>query len=153
MASVSAGTGTTARQVGGAQRFGYIVAVSVNAALLWVAHGLLDWGWPAFLTDDFNEVLGLLSASLIAGMVSNAAFIIHDRGRFRAAADLVTTALGLAVTVRIWTVFPFDFSVHGQDWTWMVRALLVIAIVGTAIAIVTNLGKVIRPTDEGSGRP
>ena len=39
------------------RRSGYVVAVAINAALLWVTHQLLDWGWPRFLTEDFEELL------------------------------------------------------------------------------------------------
>ena len=60
-----------------ARRFGYLVAAAMNGVMLWVAHRLLDWGWPGFLTDGFALVLGLVTASLIAGIVVNLALAIH----------------------------------------------------------------------------
>jgi hypothetical protein len=38
--------------------------------------------------------------------------------------DLVTTGVSLAVLVRIWQVFPFDFAGWSVDWSWLVRLVL-----------------------------
>jgi hypothetical protein len=130
------------------RRFGYVVAIVVNGAMLWVAHQLLGWGWPDFLTDDFGKVLWLLSASFVAGMVVNAGFLFYDRGRFRALGDLVTAVFGLLVSLRVWNVFPFEFAGYDNDWSWLFRTGLVVGIGGTVIAIMVNVVKLVRPTDE-----
>lgn len=127
----------------GASRFGYAVAVLVNGVLLWASHQLLAWGWPGFLTEDFEVVLPLLSISLVAGMVVNALFIAYDRGRFRALGDVVTSAFGLAVTMRMWSVFPFSFEGYGQDWTWLVRLGLALGIAGTLLGLMVALVKLV----------
>jgi hypothetical protein len=134
-----------------ARRFGYLVAIVVNGIMIWVAHRLLDWQWPGFLTDDFDAVLWLLSASFVAGMVVNACFLLYDRGRFRAFGDLVTAAFGLAVTLRIWDVFPFEFSDYGTDWSWLFRAVLALGAFGTSVAILINVARLIRPADRPAG--
>ena len=123
------------------KRVGYLVAAAVNGVLLWVAHQLLDWGWPAFLTDDFARVLGLVTASLIAGIVVNLGLAADHRGRVRALADLVTAAFTLAVGLRLWEVFPFDFTGHATDWSTPVRVALGVGIAATGIAIIANLVK------------
>jgi hypothetical protein len=150
MASTLAPASTT-RTSPAARRFGYLVAIVVNGIMIWVAHRLLDWQWPGFLTDDFDAVLWLVSASFVTGMVVNACFLLYDRGRFRAFGDLVTGAFGLAVTLRIWDVFPFDFSDYGNDWSWLFRAVLALGVLGTSIAILVNVAKLIRPTDRHAG--
>jgi hypothetical protein len=126
-----------------ARRFGYLAAVACNAILLWVAHRLLVWEWPAFLTEDFAQVLPWVTASLIASMAVNTLFILRDRGRTKALGDLVNAAFGLVVAVRMWAVFPFDFSGYGSDWTWAMRVALVVGIVATAIGALVNLVKLI----------
>ena len=127
-----------------AERFGYLVAIGVNAVMLWMAHQLLGWQWPSFLTVEFERVLGLLTASFVVSMVVNAAFLAHNRGRFRALCDLITAAFGLAVGARMWVVFPFDFTGYARDWSWLARLALIVGIVGTAIAVVVNLVKLVR---------
>jgi hypothetical protein len=123
----------------------------VNGVMLWAAHQLLGWGWPDFLTADFDEVLPVLSASLVVGMVVNACFLVSDRGRFRAFGDLITAVLALAVSVRMWDVFPFDFTGYDRDWSWLFRAGIVLAIVGTAIAGLVNAVKLVRGTAGPAG--
>ena len=123
------------------RRVGWVVAAAVNGVLLWVAHQLLGWGWPAFLTDDFELVLGLVTASLIAGIVVNVVLAVHHGGRVRALADLVTTAFALAVGLRLWEVFPFDFAGMTTDWSTLLRVALGVSIAASAIAIIANLVK------------
>lgn len=139
------------RRPASARRFGYLVAIVVNAVMLWLAHQVLDWGWPGFLTADLADVLWLISASLVASMIVNATYLVHDGDRYRAAGDLVTAAFALAVSVRMWRVFPFDFSAYATDWTWLFRVALVVAIVGTVIAMLVDVGKLVRPAS-GPGR-
>jgi hypothetical protein len=128
-----------------ARRFGYLLAIGANAVALWIAHQLLAWQWPGFLTDDFAQVLGLVTASLIASMAVNAGFLVRDRGRVRALGDLVTAALGLAVSLRLWSVFPFDFSTYDTDWSWLFRVGLGVGIVGTVIAVIVQVVRLIGP--------
>jgi hypothetical protein len=134
---------TKRRPSAAARRFGYLAAVACNAVLLWVAHRLLVWEWPAFLTEEFAQVLPWVTASLIASMVVNTGFVLRDRGRFKAFGDLVNAAFGLVVAVRMWAVFPFDFTGYGTDWSWAMRVALVVGIVATAIGALVNLVKLI----------
>lgn len=121
------------------RRFGYAAAIVVNAVLLWVVHQLLGWAWPGFLAADFEQVLPMLTASLVASMAANAVFLLRDRGRVRALGDLVTSAFAVAVGWRTWTVFPFDFTGYARDWTGLTEVLVVVVTVATAIAVVVNL--------------
>jgi hypothetical protein len=133
------------------RRFGYVVAAGVNGLLLWVVHRLLDWQWPAFLTVDFELVLGVVTASFIASIVVNLALAVHHPVRARALADLVTAAFALAVGLRMWEVFPFDFAGYATDWSRFVEVALVVGIVAAGIAIVASLIRLIIGSDPGAG--
>ena len=128
------------------RRGGYVIAIAMNAVGLWVTRRLLEWGWPRFLTDDFDELLPILTVSFVAGMVVNALFVVADPPRFKALCNLVTSVISLVVAVRTWQVFPFDFSSYAFDWTWVARVLIVIAAVGSGIAVVANLIGMLRPS-------
>lgn len=119
-------------------RPGYVAAIVVQAAFLWLAHRLLEWGWPSFLTSSFEQVLPWITASIIVSMAVNACFIIWDQGWFRALGDMATGVMGVAVGVVTWDVFPFDFSGWGTDWTWLVRLVVAVGIVGSSISVVVN---------------
>lgn len=131
-----------------AKRFGYLVAAALNGVMLWAVHQLLDWGWPAFLTADFERVLPLATASFIVSIVVNLALAVHHRGRSRAFADLVTAAFALAVGLRVWEVFPFDFTGYTTDWSGPMRVALGVGIAATGIAIITNLVKLVTGSDD-----
>ena len=125
------------------RRFGYLVAIAANAVMLYGAHHLLAWGWPRFLTDDFETLLPIVTASFVAGMLANAAFVCFDAAWFKLLANIVTSAIGFVVALRTWQVFPFDFSGYDHDWSWLVRVVLVVAMVGAAISVVVESVRVI----------
>ncbi len=134
------------------RRFGYVVAVAINAALLWVTHQLLDWGWPRFLTEDFEELLPVITVSLVASMVANALFVLADPPWFKALCNAVTSAISFVVAVRTWQVFPFDFTSYAVDWSTLARVVVIVAVVGSAVATVVNLVNVPRELAR-RGRP
>jgi hypothetical protein len=139
---------TTRRPSSAARRLGYLVAIAVNAVLLWAVNQLLVWGWPGFLTEEFTEVLPLISASLIAGMVVNAGLLLRDTRRAKALGDLITAAFGLAISARLWTLFPFDFSGYGTDWSGGLRVALGVGIAVMAVAVLANLATLIKADAE-----
>ena len=57
------------------RRGGYVIAIAMNAVGLWVTRRLLEWGWPRFLTDDFKQLLPILTVSFVAGMAVNAVLV------------------------------------------------------------------------------
>lgn len=138
-ASRPAGTAPSAP----ARKFGYLVAVAVNAVLLWVVHNLLDWEWTRFITEEWDQVLPILTTSLIAAIVVNTLYIVFDPKWFKSLTQIVLSGISLAVTVRMLRVFPFDFTAYDFPWETFVRVGLVVGIVGISIAIVVETVKLI----------
>jgi hypothetical protein len=79
-------------------------------------------------------------------------YLAYDPPWVRSLGDLVTTGIGLVTAIRIWQVFPFDLS---SGWSMAVRALLIVAIAGSCIALViqvVSLGRWLTGhTPRGSG--
>ena len=125
-----------ARKPVGTRRFGYVVAVLVNAAMLYAVNRWPGWQEVPFLTADTELVLGLVNATIVVNLVANVIYLVRDPRWLTALGDLVTTAVGLAALVRIWKVFPLDVS---DRWELLVRTLLVVGIVGSAIGIVVAI--------------
>ena len=121
------------------RRIGYVVAAVVNLVLLWLVHRFLDWDWPPFLTEEWNDVLPVITVSIGASVVANLVFAWRSDHPIKPLGDLVTTVLGLIATIRVLRVFPFEFT--GTDWSWAVRTVLIVAIVGMSIAVVALLGR------------
>lgn len=122
-----------------ARRFGYTVAVVVDLALLFVLNQSPGWDVLPFLSDETTEVLGWVNASLLAGAVANLVYVTHDPVWLRAAGEALTTSIGIVAIVRIWQVYPFTADVTGSTWDLVARTVLAVALVGSAIAVVTAL--------------
>ncbi|WP_199752317.1 hypothetical protein [Actinoplanes sp. ATCC 53533] len=119
-----------------ARIFGYTIAAAVNFALLYLVNVRPGWGVVPFLTADTRQVLVLFNLSLVAGIATNLAYVLYDAPRWKALWDLVANGISLAVLIKVWAVFPFAFD--AQEWTLVTRTLLIIAMVGTAIAILAQ---------------
>ena len=122
-----------------ARDFGYMIAIGINAGMLYVAHNLLDWNWASWLTDDFTKVLPILTVSLVATMLVNFVYMAYDHVWFKSLTQIGLLALSLLVTARIWQVFPFDFSSFDFAWTGLTRAVLVASFFGIALGMIAEL--------------
>jgi hypothetical protein len=137
-------TNTRARRPSlAARRVGYVVAVGLNAGLLYLMNVWPGWEVVPFLTANTTLVLPVVNLSLVAGLAANAVFVAYDARWSRSLGDLLTAGIGLAVLIRVWQVFPFWFS-GSFDWSPLVRVLLVVAMVGTAVAVVVHLVSLVR---------
>ena len=135
------------------RRAGYLVAIAVNAALAYVANNILEWDVLPFLTEDFDRVLPAINATLAVTIAANLARLWYDPKWFVAVTDLVSTAVGLVASIRMWRVFPFDFESYDVRWDLAVRALLVIAIIGSVIGIVVGAVKLVTDRLAVNGEP
>ena len=125
-------------------RSGSIGSAVVNALLL---YGINIWpGWQVvpFLTAEMPRVLGLINASLIAGIIVNAVFAVVRSRPLMALGNLVVLGIGLAALVRLWEVFPFDFGDSWSGWPVLVRIFLVLGIVGSIIGGLAEIARLFR---------
>lgn len=128
----------------GGRKVGYAVLILLNGVFLFVANNLLTWGWPPWLTDDFEAVLPTLDLAIVVTMIANVVYLAYDPPRVRAGGDIVTTALSLVVGIRMWQVFPFDFTGYAGSWDTLVRWVIGFGIAATAIALVVDVGRLAR---------
>lgn len=132
-------TAKRSRPTRGARRFGYAVGALVNVALLWLVNVWPGWQEVPFLTGDFSQVLGYVNAAVVAGLLAQLLYLVADPPWLRTTGDLVVTAVGLVSTVVLLQVFPFEFTWQSFDAAALVRILLWVGIVGSAIGIVVAL--------------
>lgn len=131
-----------------ASRSGSVVGAVVNAVLLWLVNGQPGWDAVPFLTEETSRVLPLVNLSLTAGVVTNLVYLVSNGPRVHALGEVLTASAGLVAAVRILQVFPFDLD---EPYRTAVQVLLVVALAGSAIAIVVNLVSLLGV--ERSGRP
>ncbi len=132
------------------RRFGYLVAIVVNLVVLYLVRRLDDWDLP-FLTDDVTRVQGVMSASIVVAVVVYVAYLVHDPLWFRRVGEMVSLAASFIATVAVLQVFPFDFSRWDGPWELLVRIVLWVAVIGTAIGFLTQFGRLVTGAPARSG--
>ncbi|GIF02093.1 hypothetical protein [Paractinoplanes rishiriensis] len=126
------------RKPAGNQRVGYAIAAAIHVVLLYLVNVRPGWEALPFLTAGTASLLTLFNLSLVAGLVVNVVQLFHDPPWLVAAGAVVTTGIGLAVLIRIWQVFPFDFG-SAPAWGTVTRVLLVVAVLGTTAGLLVHL--------------
>lgn len=123
------------------KRFGYGVAVVINVAMLIVVQYVLDWGWLPFLTDEFAAVVPWISLSLIASIVANLVYQFNDTTTVKSTGQILVNLISIFVTYQVLLVFPFDFSAYAFNWEIVVTVVLILAMVGAGIGVLTEAVK------------
>lgn len=126
-----------------ARRAGYLVGAVATAVGLYLVNVWPGWDAVPFLTGDTAELVGWINLALVIGTVANLVYAAYDPPWLTALGGLVTTGVGIAVLVRTWQVFPFDFT-GSFDWALVIRVLLAVALVGSLIAVIVQLVTLIR---------
>lgn len=121
------------------KRTGYAFSIFFNLLFLYIANNLLDWG-VQFVTREWSDVLTVINISGIVNVVGYAAFLCYDKRMFYFFGRTILDGIALIVTVRLYTVFPFEFSkLWGMDWMNEVFPwLLIVGIAGIIIGVIVR---------------
>ena len=117
------------------RRAGYGLAALVQLAMVYAVNGWPGWRSATFLTPDAVKVVWLFNVAVAVGVVFDLAYLAHDPSWLKVLGDVVTVGFGLAVFVRTWMVFPFQFTDTIIDWALFIRFGLGLAIVGAAVGL------------------
>lgn len=121
------------------RKAGYLVAVIVNTAVLFLVNVRPGWREVSFLTDSLQGILWLINLSLVSNAVINGVYLWRDPAWFKSVAQIGVSVIGLTAAVRMLQVFPFDFSAYSFNWAGVTRVLLALAVFGSVVTIVTEL--------------
>lgn len=131
------------------RRTGYVISMLCNAALLYLINVTPGWEAWSWLTSDAGEVVGVVNASLLLSIAVNLGFVVNDHPRLKSLGDAITAAVAFVVLLTIWQAFPFDFG-DGRDWTGLVRTVLAVGMVGTAIGTIAAVISIFRPASNSA---
>jgi hypothetical protein len=149
---------TVGRAPTGARRFGYLVAAAISAVMWYLINVRPGWEDLSFLTPETSDVLWLVNFSFAVSIMANLAYVFLDPRWFKAMGEIVTTSVGLIVVIRLWQVFPFDFTGYSFDWALVARIALGFAFFGSILGILVQIGALVRMaigagSSAGHGRP
>jgi hypothetical protein len=133
-------------------RFGYGVAIIINLAMLVVVQNIFEWGWLPFLTEKFAEVVPWISLSLIVSIGANLMYEFDDTPMVKSVGQILTNLISIFVTYLIFKVFPFDFSSYVFNWALIVRIVLILAMGGAGIGVLTEAVKLTSAEPHKQGR-
>jgi hypothetical protein len=119
--------------------WGYAITAVIHVLLIYIANSLLDWH-AQLITLRWTEVLGLLNALFALNIVAYGSFIISDGRWYYYLARTILDVVGIAVSYRLVTVFPFDFNGFFElGWlNEVVPILLWLGMVGIVIGIIAR---------------
>jgi hypothetical protein len=120
---------------------GYAVAAGFGLAFLYLLNVAPGWDAVPFLTSSTAEVLPWVNASLWVGVVLNVIYAVRWSWWVRPVGEIVSSVVAVAAAQRVWAVFPFDVE---APWSWLVRWVLVVVIVGSVISVVVQLVRLVR---------
>ena len=136
-----------------ARRAGYLLAMLINLGLLWLVNVAPGWEALPFLTAEFIRVVGFVNLSLLVGAAVNLGYLLADPEWAKRLGDAVTAAIALGVLLQLLTVFPFDLGPDRSGWETILRTVLALACVGTAIGIIASLAQLLRSIIDGPATP
>lgn len=135
------------------RRTGYVVAIVMNLLLLYVANNLLDWNVLSFLTAAFGSVVWLINLSLAGTILANVVWLGYDVAWFKALSQIGLNLISAVVSIRMYQVFPFDFSQSQFDWAPITRLVIIFTLIGLVLATIAELVKLARPGPPSTRSP
>jgi hypothetical protein len=121
----------------------YIFAVIFNIAFLVVVNKVPDWN-IVFITDSFPDVLWALNTSIAVSLAGNLILIFFHPRFLHHLLTAVFSVFGILATSVLLSVFPFEFAELVGEWlNILVRIVLIVGIVGSAIGVVVNVVKAV----------
>jgi hypothetical protein len=114
----------------------YISAIIVSLIFLYVVNNLLNWH-IYFITNAFNEVLWIINLSIIATIIGNALLLLYNPERFRHVVKIIINIISFIAVYIVYKVFPFNF--YNTFYNWAFNILLILAIIGIAIATIVEI--------------
>ncbi|HET9077155.1 MAG TPA: hypothetical protein VFN68_09495 [Acidimicrobiales bacterium] len=116
-----------------------------------MANSLLGWGWPPFLTGEFDQLLPWIDASLAVTIAVNLLWVFHDPAWLRHLGQIGLDLLSIVVTVRTWQIFPFDFTGYWSGWEILARIAIAVGFCGLIVDTITRSVALAR-TAQASGQ-
>ena len=118
------------------QKSEYIAAIIFNLIFLYIVNNLLNWN-VYFVTNAFNEVLWIINLSIIVSIIGNALLLLYGPERFRHLVKIIINIISFIAVYIVWKVFPFNFD--NSFYNWGFNILLILAMIGIAIATIVEI--------------
>jgi hypothetical protein len=123
-----------------ARRIGYVIAIVILFALMYVFENLYEWGVP-YITEDYNGLIKYIHISFYASIIIHIIFLAYDPKWFRHLLKGIANIFSALMVIMFYVVFPFDFP---GNWNRIGRIILLVIMIISIISIITELYKAVR---------
>jgi len=134
-------------QASAGKKFGYVAAMIVNAALIYVFNNLLNWN-ISYLLPTFQGCLWAIQLSLSVTIFVNFIYIFYDTAWFHHLMQAVENVFSWISIYFIYTIFPFEFPV--QIWLQGIKIALIVVLVLIPISTLVELIQFLRKVSHRS---
>ncbi|MBC7118930.1 MAG: hypothetical protein H5T36_00600 [Methanobacteriaceae archaeon] len=110
----------------------FIGAIIINLILLYLINNILSWKL-SFILISFKDVIPILNIVVIANITANILYIVYKEEWFWSLSQVALNVISYIMLSTIYRVFPFYFK--NIYVYYMVRGLLIVAMIVTLIAI------------------
>jgi hypothetical protein len=111
----------------------YIISIIFNLILLYVFNNLLNWH-VYFVTNALNSVLWIINLSIIATIIINTLLLFYDPEWFRHVMKIILNIFAFIAVYFLYNAFPFNFN--NIYINWGLKILLIVGMIGIAIAFI-----------------
>jgi hypothetical protein len=118
------------------QKSEYIAAIIFNLIWWYIVNNLLNWQ-VYFVTNAFNEVLWIINLSIIVSIIGNALLLLYSPERLRHGVKIFINIISFIAVYMVWDLFPFNF--YNSFYDWVFSLLLILAMIGIAIATIVEI--------------
>lgn len=118
---------------------GYIANMVIHAIFLYVIFQIRSW--VTFLTDGSEAIIWMLAISYAATILLNLIYIFYYRSWFKSLSQLALNVYNIIIFYTLIKIFPFELD---DNYLLIARVIIYVALFGTAIGAVVELGKFIR---------
>lgn len=122
------------------KRFGYMISILVNFAVMYAANNILNWNVP-FLTDRFVECLWAINLSISASIFIHCIFLFFDPKWFQSLMQALANIFSFISTYVFWRVFPLELS---ENMVRVVNVVIMIILALIILSIFIELGNAVR---------
>lgn len=99
----------------------------------------------SLLREEFKQILPLYNISIIISFVFSLSRVFIRSKQYKQATTIINNVIFFFIAYKVWTIFPFDTSVIGDQATWdkVFRAGIALVSFAVLIGTITELIKLI----------
>jgi hypothetical protein len=116
----------------------YVVAVALDALLLFVLNVWPTWASLPFVTVDAIQAVTILNIATVVNIDLNGLCLAVDFGWLKPLTEFINAVFSLMFAMEVRRSFPFNLPAGSVDWELIARLAILVTIIGSVIGIIVQ---------------